>query len=116
LRDLLELAGSHEVLVVVDRAEGIASARSLGPDVIICELGLPTVDGFEVPRRIRSDSAAAHQLVVLIGYAGADDVELSTGFDCHLAKPADLEVLLRIIRNAPGRTHAEPTLARGTSQ
>jgi CheY-like chemotaxis protein len=103
LRDIAELAG-HEVFVAHDGAEGLASARHLHPDVILCDLGLPTMDGYEVARQLRaSGDASRTTLVAVSGYAAADDVErvADAGFQQHLAKPPDIDALLRIIAEAP---------------
>ena len=52
LRDALELAG-HEVVVVHDGAQAVARAIECRPDVVLCDIGLPVMDGYEVARRIR---------------------------------------------------------------
>jgi CheY-like chemotaxis protein len=107
LRDVVELAGGHEVFVAHDGAEGVTVARLLRPEVILCDLGLPTMDGYEVARQLRaSGDASWTTLVAVSGYAAADDVErvAEAGFKHHLAKPADIETLLRIIAEAPSHT------------
>jgi two-component system CheB/CheR fusion protein len=107
LRDVLEFAG-HEVEVAHDGREGLDRARRLRPDVVLCDIGLPVMDGYEVARAIRADPSLAQVLLVAVtGYAGPDDRRRAAdaGFDVHLAKPvpvADLEqVLARAGRSAP---------------
>ncbi len=63
---------------------------------MLCDIGLPGMDGYEVARRLRADPALASCLLVaLSGYALPDDVARATaaGFDRHLAKPPSLEAL-----------------------
>ena len=95
LADLLELRG-HRVWQALDGRTGISRARELRPDVVLCDLGLPDVDGYEVARAVRGDPALAGVLLVaLSGYAQAEHRELSraAGFVAHLAKPPRLDLL-----------------------
>ncbi|WP_242334808.1 MULTISPECIES: ATP-binding protein [Anaeromyxobacter] len=95
LRDLLSGA-AHEVAVAPDGRAGIALARATRPDLVLCDIGLPLVDGYEVARALRGDPELATTLLVaLSGYALPDDVEKAAraGFDRHLAKPVSLEDL-----------------------
>jgi hemerythrin-like metal-binding protein len=103
LRDLLELMAGHEVRVATDGHAGVEAAREYKPDVVVCDLGLPGIDGYEVARRIRANGAAAGaRLVALSGYAFAEDTEraLRAGFDYHIAKPPNAERLLALIADA----------------
>jgi CheY-like chemotaxis protein/nitrogen-specific signal transduction histidine kinase len=99
LRQLLELE-HQEVAVAHDGLEGLAKAHSFRPALILCDIGLPGMDGYEVARALRADQALANAvLVALSGYALPEDLQraASAGFDRHLAKPArleDLEALL----------------------
>jgi signal transduction histidine kinase len=95
LRDMLELAG-HEVEVAYSGPEGLAKARAFAPSIVLCDIGLPEMDGYEVARAIRADPALGPlTLVALTGYAGAADVARAhaAGFDAHLAKPLRLAAL-----------------------
>jgi two-component system CheB/CheR fusion protein len=99
LRDVLEL-NDHLVEVVATGPEGIEKAREFRPDVVLCDIGLPTMDGYEVARLMRSDpSLRSIHLVALSGYASPDDVEraMEAGFDRHLAKPPSLPDLERTL-------------------
>jgi CheY-like chemotaxis protein len=102
LRDILELQG-HVVSVAHDGPEGLARARAAEPDVVLCDVGIPGLDGYEVARRLRAAGTRA-RLVALTGYAGADDVARAqqAGFDAHLAKPPDLERLERLLARPDG--------------
>jgi two-component system CheB/CheR fusion protein len=105
LRDLLELGG-HEVRIAGDGQSGIFLARGFRPHVVLCDLGLPGMSGYDVARALRSDDAAGPPLLVaLSGYAGPDDARRATeaGFDRHVAKPATPEEIERIVADAPER-------------
>jgi two-component system CheB/CheR fusion protein len=102
LRDVLTLKG-HQVAVAYSGPEGLAKARELLPDVVLCDIGLPGIDGYEVARALRADDA--HKgilLVALSGYALAQDVQRATaaGFNHHLAKPPSLEKLEPILASS----------------
>jgi PAS domain S-box-containing protein len=99
LADVLELGG-HEVHLARDGSSGIALARELKPDVVICDVGLPDVDGYEIARTLRADgSLASTRLVALSGYAQPEDKERAreAGFDAHLSKPAPLDELAALL-------------------
>jgi PAS domain S-box-containing protein len=96
--------GHHEVAVAYDGRRGLAKARDFRPDVILCDIGLPGMDGFAVARAIRSDDVLRKGfLVALSGYALPEDLERAreAGFDRHLAKPPSLESLQRLLAEAP---------------
>jgi CheY-like chemotaxis protein len=99
LADLLETEG-HRVVLTRDGRSGIAMARSIRPDVVLCDLGLPDVDGFEVARTLRRDEALrATRLVALSGYARVEDRRgaRDAGFDVHLPKPPPLDALRAVL-------------------
>ena len=99
LADMLSLKG-HRVEVVATGQEGIARARELAPEFVLCDIGLPDIDGYEVARTLRADPRLhATCLVALSGYAQAEDRARATraGFDAHLAKPAPLDELIRLL-------------------
>ncbi len=100
LRMALEWEG-HTVHAAHDGLDAEAAARDFGPDVILCDIGLPGIDGYEVARRLRADAAYRDVVMVaLTGYASAEDRERSreAGFDDHLAKPVDFERLNQALR------------------
>jgi signal transduction histidine kinase/CheY-like chemotaxis protein len=89
LREVLELEG-HQVATAYSGPEGLQAVSVFHPDVVLCDVGLPGLDGYEVARRLRADpEARSVVLIALTGYASADDKERarSAGFDLHLAKP-----------------------------
>jgi signal transduction histidine kinase len=90
---LLRLDG-HETESVYTPAAALERARTFEPEVILLDIGLPGMDGYEVARRIRSHGSRA-RLVALTGYGQSEDVRRAreAGFDEHLVKPADPQVL-----------------------
>jgi two-component system CheB/CheR fusion protein len=92
LEELLTIEG-HDVQTAGDGTAGLALVGTFDPDIVLCDLGLPGMDGFAVARAIRSDPALrGRRLVALSGYAQPEDVarSRSAGFDNHLAKPVTL--------------------------
>jgi CheY-like chemotaxis protein len=73
-------------------------ARATHPDVVLCDIGLPGMTGYEVARTLREAGLRA-KLVALTGYAQPDDARQAAeaGFDAHIAKPADLPDLERVL-------------------
>ncbi len=71
LRGLLEAAG-HEVAVAYDGPSGIVRGRAFRPEVVLCDIGLPGMDGYEVARAFRADAALrCARLVAPTGYGVA---------------------------------------------
>jgi CheY-like chemotaxis protein len=98
LRAVLELHGDS-VSVAAEGFQGLAMALDLKPDLVLCDIGIPGIDGFEVARRLRSHPDLARtRLVALTGYALPEDVAKAreAGFDEHLAKPFDPAALRRL--------------------
>ena len=103
LREALEL-GEHEVEVASNGPDGIERARSFHPDVVICDIGLPGMDGYDVARAVRHDPGLQSVwLVALSGYALPEDLERASeaGFQQHLAKPPSVEALERVLSELP---------------
>jgi CheY-like chemotaxis protein len=109
LQTLLRLAG-HDVALAVTGPDGVELARRFRPDVVLCDIGLPGMDGFAVGRALRQDPATARsRLIVLSGYGQEEDRRKSreAGFDLHLTKPVDPLDLLRLLRAQPVGARAE---------
>jgi len=102
---------NHEVAVAYNGPDGLAKARELKPEVVLCDIGLPGMDGYEVARRFRSDETLRGAfLIALSGYAQPEDLQRAreAGFDEHLAKPPSFEKLGRLLaRLAPSSSAAE---------
>ena len=96
---VLELKG-HDVTVANDGTVGLEKVRAERPDVVICDIGLPEMDGFAVARSITSEAELdSICLIALSGYARPEDRKKSkaAGFDFHLAKPPDMKKLDEIL-------------------
>lgn len=99
MRILLELLG-HEVRVAHTGPDGLDEALQWQPDVVLCDIGLPDLDGWGVARELRRNPATAHvRLLALTSYGAEGDKRRSreAGFDHHLVKPADPAELLRLL-------------------
>jgi two-component system CheB/CheR fusion protein len=103
LRDVLEFAG-HDVQVAYDANQGLERARDYNPEVVLCDIGLPGMDGYDFARTFRAEDALSGSiLVALTGYAMPEDLQRATkaGFDRHLAKPASFEKIDELMRSLP---------------
>ncbi len=92
---ILEVLG-HHVRAVHDGPQALAAARANRPDVMLVDIGLPGMNGYDVARAARSDPAlAAVVLVALTGYGTDEDKarSIAAGFDHHLVKPVNVEAL-----------------------
>ncbi|HEY0886778.1 MAG TPA: ATP-binding protein [Ramlibacter sp.] len=102
LAALLAMHG-HEVHVAADGSEALAQAERVRPDVVLLDIGMPGLTGYEVARRIRaSDWGQQMLLVALTGWGQAEDQARAhaAGFDHHITKPIDLERLLGLLAPA----------------
>jgi CheY-like chemotaxis protein len=105
LQELLELEG-HTVSVAYDGREGVEKAQRELPTVVLCDLGLPGLTGFEVAAALRATPSLRDVfLVALTGYTQPDDIRKvrAAGFDAHVAKPARLETLVALLNRQPAR-------------
>ena len=92
----LERSG-YTVLLAVDGAEGIAVARGSTPDLILMDMSLPVVDGWEATRRLKADAALKRiPVIALTAHAMASDRDkaLQAGCDDYDTKPIELPRLL----------------------
>jgi two-component system, chemotaxis family, CheB/CheR fusion protein len=100
LRMLLELEG-HQVESVYTAHSALERAQSYHPEVVLLDLGLPGIDGYEVARRMRAlPGFEAVRLVALTGFGQPDDKKRSrsAGFDGHLVKPVEFALLQQVLR------------------
>lgn len=105
----LELAG-YEVVIAPDGNEGVAMARSSRPDLILMDMSLPGIDGWEATRRIKADpDIASIPVIALTAHAMAGDREkaLEAGCDDYDTKPVKTERLLPKIREKLGQPTPE---------
>ncbi len=90
----------HEVRTAYDGGEALAVVEAFRPEVVLLDIGLPDMSGYEVARRLRSeDGIRDARLVAITGFGRPEDVALSreAGFDEHITKPADPEHVLRLL-------------------
>jgi CheY-like chemotaxis protein/nitrogen-specific signal transduction histidine kinase len=84
----------YEVAVAYDGPAGLAKAHEFHPEVMLCDIGLPGMNGYELAREVRRDASLKDvHLVALSGYALPDDLKRAedAGFEQHLAKPPSIE-------------------------
>jgi CheY-like chemotaxis protein len=101
-----------EVDLAFTGPDGVAAARTGNPDVVICDIGLPGLDGFDVARALRLDAGTRDAyLIAQSGYGQAEDVRRAheAGFDLHLIKPVDFTKLAHSLRAAPRKLRASAT-------
>jgi PAS domain S-box-containing protein len=102
LQSVLTLHG-HDVRTAYDGSRGLELAAEFAPEVVICDIGLPGMDGYAVARAFRADPVLQDTfMVALSGYARPEDLRRAreAGFDHHLAKPTSPERLDRLISEA----------------
>jgi PAS domain S-box-containing protein len=102
LAALLEVQG-HAVSVEYDGHGALARARQERPDVLLLDIGLPDMDGYELARRLRAQpESAGATLVALTGYGQQQDRNDAhhAGFDHYLVKPADLNAVNNVLAQA----------------
>jgi CheY-like chemotaxis protein len=111
-RDMLSrrlIRKGYEVVVAVDGGQGVEMARSQAPDIILMDMSLPVLDGWEATRQLKADDATSHiPIISLTAHAmsGDEDKAKEAGCDDYDTKPVDLPRLLGKI---------EALLARKTS-
>ncbi len=100
---MLRMKG-HEVETAVDGLDALEKVRVSQPDIALLDIGMPGMDGYEVARSIRNEPWGQGMLLVaMTGWGQKRDKQqaLEAGFDMHLTKPVDLQVLEQIISSAP---------------
>ena len=96
---MLKLAG-HDVRTAHDGVDALHIARQFQPQVVLCDIGLPGVSGYEVARRLRAQSNFSHtRLIAISGYGQDEDRRRSqdAGFDYHLTKPVEPSALTALL-------------------
>ena len=108
LQMLLTLAG-HEVDSAPDGIGGLEKAGTRRHDVLVVDLGLPGLDGYELARRLRADGRAELGLIALTGFGQPDDRQraLAAGFDAHVVKPVDPAHLATVIASVQRQRQAQ---------
>jgi CheY-like chemotaxis protein len=103
-RTLLARQG-HDVTAVHSGRDALAATEARSFDVVLCDLGLPDIDGYAVARAIRTRTGGdTPRLIAVSGFSQGTDRALSraAGFDAHLAKPLPLTDLLELLERLDG--------------
>lgn len=98
----VELGRNYNVIEATDGADCLKKVSEKEPDVLICDVMMPNMDGFEVTRRIKSNIDTSHIPVILLTARTSDDVRLEgyeTGADAYITKPFKMDILEARIRN-----------------
>jgi signal transduction histidine kinase len=95
---MLVQAFGHQTDVAYDGPSAIAKAQSFEPDVVLCDLGLPGISGYEVAHALRAERKDI-RLIAVSGYAMPDDIAraIEAGFDSHVTKPAQPDAVRRLL-------------------
>ena len=105
---LSELLGAdgHDVAVAYDGEAALARFAGFAPEMVLMDLGMPGISGYDTATRMRAlNSGAALTLVALSGWTHEEDKRRSreAGFDAHLTKPVEVATLRRLIEEHLGR-------------
>lgn len=103
LAELLKLAG-HDVRTAHTGPLAVEAAEAYTPDVVLLDIGLPGLNGYEVARRLRANAALKGvRLVAVTGYGRDTDLQLAqeAGFDAHMVKPVQLAKVLALLSEEP---------------
>jgi CheY-like chemotaxis protein len=101
----------YDVRTAVDAEDALAVLESFRPRLILMDLQLPGMDGFELARRLKADPATSGiAIIALTAYAmnKAEDRAFAAGFDAYLSKPMDLAVLRRVVARHLRGTGGDP--------
>ena len=98
----------HDVRTAFDGQAALETAREFRPEVVLLDIGLPQMDGYEVARRLRAESDTRSPVLVAVTGYGQDEDRihaLQRGFDHHLVKPVELRSLEAILQSIPAAAH-----------
>ena len=104
-------AQSHQVHIAPDGHTALQAVGQFRPDIMLIDIGLPGMSGYDLAERIRSDRSLGHVLLVaLTGYGGPEDRTraLECGFDRHVVKPIDERALDDLLRDTPSLPKIAP--------
>ena len=103
LATFLKLSGNH-VEIAYDGRSGIEAAERARPEVVLIDIGMPNVNGYDACRHLRSQPWGRNLLLVaLTGWGRTADKSrtMEAGFDAHLVKPVDPAALLKLLAEQP---------------
>lgn len=96
------LGGEYDVRQAADGKEGLGMALKTVPDLIVCDVKMPVMDGLEMCRRVKAETATSHVPVILLT-SNAQENQRADGYDCgadaYITKPFSSKVLLSRVRN-----------------
>jgi CheY-like chemotaxis protein len=103
-------ARGHETQVAYDGLEAVGAAIAFNPDVVLLDIGLPKLTGYDAARRIRDAMGEKVLLIAVTGWGQDEDRRrsLAAGFDHHLTKPVHPEAIARLIDEASRRRDDPP--------
>jgi CheY-like chemotaxis protein len=106
LADLIGLLG-HQVRIAHDGPTGIRVVSEFDPDIVLLDIGLPGMDGYEVARRIRREFGTRIVLIAVSGYGREEDREQSREAGCqqHLVKPVEFRTLQTLLASVSTPQH-----------
>ena len=90
------LEDDYELILATDGAEGLQAAQEALPDLILMDMSLPVVDGWEATKRLKADSTTRHIPVIGLSahaMSGDDEKALAAGCDDYLTKPVNFDLL-----------------------
>jgi DNA-binding response OmpR family regulator len=105
LRMLLELEG-HEVAVAPEGNAGLQTAAQFHPEVVLLDIGLPGMDGYEIARRLRNDHERDGVWLIAVSGYGQEAHRLAAqqaGFDRYMVKPVDFDAFREVLDSLPAR-------------
>jgi CheY-like chemotaxis protein len=110
LRYVLEDAKAH-IMTAGSANEALAQFLTFEPHILITDLGMPEIDGYDLIRQIRAlpaEGGGRTPAIALTGYVGAEEQKRvqASGFDIHVAKPVDFSRLMKIINNLLHKSRA----------
>ena len=100
---LLEMSG-HEMHAAYDGLEAVEQAERLRPDLVLLDIGLPKLNGYEAARQIRKQAWGKDMLLIALTGWGQDEDRLRSreaGFDHHMVKPLELDALTELLDSLP---------------
>jgi DNA-binding response OmpR family regulator len=92
------LQAGHDVYEAATGTDGLAAAERVKPEIVLLDIGLPEMDGYQVARRLRATENSP-RLIAITGYGQPEDRRraIDAGFDQHLVKPIDATQLIRLL-------------------
>jgi PAS domain S-box-containing protein len=115
LADLLAMFG-YQIELAHSGPDGLAAARRFRPQVVLCDIGLPDMDGYQVAEALRRDPiTAGARLIAVSGYGSDADEDrgYAAGFDAYLVKPVETPRLLATLRAESAAPPAQPVALSG---